>query len=96
VVSYLLYKTLKLVNSAVSSPVVGPYKGMKGVFESIRNEADAEQLDEDRIMQRLTDLQLQLDVGEIEQEEYDRREREIMDHLAAVRRYKRELEEEEE
>lgn len=91
-VSYLLYKTLKLVNSAVTSPVVGPYKGVKGVFESIRNEADAERLDEDRIMQRLTDLQLQLDMGEIEQEEYDRGEKEIMDHLAAVRKYKRELE----
>ena len=91
-VSYLLYKTLKLATKVIVSPVTGPYAGTKGVFESIRNEADAERLDEDRIMQRLTDLQLQLDMGEIEQEEYDRREREIMDHLAAVRMYKRELE----
>jgi hypothetical protein len=31
-------------------------------------------------------------MDEIEQEEYDRGEKEIMDHLAAVRKYKRELE----
>jgi len=91
-VSYLLFKTLKLVNGVATAPVIAPYKGVKGVFETIHQEARDELLDEDRIIERLTEVQLQLDMEEIEQEEYDRREKEIMDHLAAVRKYKRELE----
>jgi hypothetical protein len=75
-------------------PVWGPYKGIKNTFEQIHREVQREQLDEERIMSKLMDLQLQLELGEIDQAEYDRQEKELMGHLAAVREYKRRLEEE--
>jgi hypothetical protein len=91
--SYILYQVLKTVNGVVTFPVWGPYKGIKHIFEEIHGEVQREQLDEERIMSRLTELQLRLELGEIEQEEYDLQEKELMEHLAAVREYKRELEE---
>lgn len=92
--SYILYRVLKTVNGAVTAPVRAPYKGVRQVFEQIHGEVQREQLDEERIISHLTELQLRLDLGEIDQEEYDRQERGLMEHLAAVREYKRELEEE--
>jgi len=74
-------------------PVWGPYKGIKNTFEQIHREVQREQLDEDRIMSKLMEVQVRLELEEIDQEEYDRREKELMEHLAAVREYKRKLEE---
>jgi hypothetical protein len=92
--SYILYQVLKTVNGVVTFPVWGPYKGIKHIFEEIHGEVQREQFDEERIMSQLTELQLRLELGEIDQGEYDLQEKELMEHLAAVRAYKRELEEE--
>ena len=92
--SYILYQVLKTANGVLTSPVKGPYKGIKYLFEEIHREVQREQLDEERIMSKLMELQLRLELGEIDQAEYDREEKELMEHLAAVRKYKRELEEE--
>jgi transcriptional/translational regulatory protein YebC/TACO1 len=92
--SYILYQVLKTANGVLTSPVKGPYKGIKYLFEEIHREVQREQFDEDRIMSKLMELQLRLELEEIDQEEYDRQEKELMEHLAAVRKYKRELEEE--
>ncbi len=85
---------LRSLLGILTLPVWAPYKGIRHVFEEIHHEVQREQLDEGRIMSRLTELRLHLEMGEIEQEEYDRQEQELMDHLAAVREYKREMEEE--
>ena len=74
-------------------PVWGPYKGVKHVIEEIYGEVQREQLDEERIISKLTQLQLELELQEIDQEEYERREGALMEHLAAAREYKRRLEE---
>ncbi len=74
-------------------PVLGPCKGFKHILEEIHGEVRKEQLDEERIISKLTELQLQLELQEIDQEEYERREQGLMEHLAAVREYKRRLEE---
>lgn len=92
--TYILYKVLKTANGVLTSPVKGPYKGIKYLVEEIHHEVQREQLDEERIMSQLTELQLRLELGEIDQAEYDRQEKELMDHLAAAREYKRQLEEE--
>ena len=92
--AYIVYQVLKTVNGVVTFPVWGPYKGIKYIFEEIHREVQREQLDEERIMSQLTELQLRLELEEIDQEEYDRQEKDLMEHLAAVREYKRELEEE--
>jgi hypothetical protein len=43
-------------------PVLGPCKGIKHIFEEIYGEARKEQLDEERIISKLTELQLQLEL----------------------------------
>ena len=92
--SYILYKALKTTSGVLTSPVKGPYKGIKYLFEEIHREVQREQLDEERIMSKLMELQLRLELEEIDQAEYDRQEKELMEHLAAAREYKRQLEEE--
>jgi hypothetical protein len=92
--SYILYQALKATNGVLTLPVRGPYKGIKNTFEQIHREVRREQLDEERIMSQLTELQLRLELEEIGQAEYDWQEKELMQRLAAVREYKRELEEE--
>jgi hypothetical protein len=92
--SYILYQALKAANGVLTLPVRGPYKGIKNTFEQIHREVQREQLDEERIMSQLMELQLQLELEEIDRAEYDRQEKELMGHLAAVREYKRRLEEE--
>ena len=84
---------LRSLLGVLTLPVWGPYKGIKNTFEQIHREVQREQLDEDRIMSKLMELQVRLELEEIDQEEYDRREKELMEHLAAVREYKRKLEE---
>ena len=84
---------LRSLLGVLTLPVWGPYKGMKSLFEEIHREVQREQLDEDRIMSKLMEVQVRLELEEIDQEEYDRREKELMEHLAAVREYKRKLEE---
>ena len=91
--AYIVYQVLKTVNGVVTFPVWGPYKGIKYIFEEIHREVQREQLDEDRIMSKLMELQVQLELEEIDQAGYDRQEKDLMEHLAAVREYKRKLEE---
>lgn len=92
--SYILYRALKAVNGVVTSPVTGPYKGIKYIFEEIHSEVEKEQLDEGRVLQQLTDLQLRLESEEIDQAEYDRQEKDLLARLSAIREYKRQMEEE--
>ena len=84
---------LRSLLGVLTLPVWGPYKGIKNTFEQIHREVQREQLDEDRIMSKLMELQVQLELEEIDQAGYDRQEKDLMEHLAAVREYKRKLEE---
>jgi len=84
---------LRSLLGVLTLPVWAPYKGVKQVIEEIQSEVQREQLDEQRIISKLTELQLQLELQEIDQEEYERHEGALMEHLAAAREYKRRLEE---
>ena len=84
---------LRSLLGVLTLPVWAPYKGVKHVIEEIQSEVQREQLDEQRIISKLTELQLQLELQEIDQEEYERQEKALMEHLAAAREYKRRLEE---
>lgn len=70
-------------------PATAPCKGMKGCFEQVQREANKELLDEGRVRQRLTELQLRYEQGEVEEDDYPAQEKEIMEHLSAAREYKR-------
>lgn len=64
----------------------------KEVLEGIRQEVDKERLiTEDSIKQRLQQLQLLLQDGEVTEEEYQEMEDKLIARLRAVREYRREV-----
>lgn len=90
----ILDDILKAALYVVASPVLLPYDGLKFIAEGIQSEVNREQLDEGRIMGQLTELQSRYESGEEEltEEEYARQEEAILERLAAVREYKRQME----
>lgn len=64
----------------------------KKTLERIRDEVDKERLiTEDSIKQRLQQLQLMLQNGEISEEEYEEFEAQLIERLRAVREYRKEV-----
>ena len=82
-----------MVFKLVYDVLVGaPLTLCKEVMEGIRQEIDKERLiTEDSIKQRLQQLQLMLQDGEISEEEYQELEVKLIERLRAVREYQREV-----
>ena len=61
-----------------------PVKGFIGIFKKIHEMAEHELSDEDYIRERLMELQLRFELDEISEEEYTKKENELMARLDAV------------
>ena len=72
----------------LTAPVSVPLLGFKFILEQIRQVAERELFDEDRIREDLLLLQLRLEEGEITEEEYVAQEAEIMARLRAARAHR--------
>ena len=72
----------------LTAPVGVPLLGFRFILEQIRQVAERELFDEDRIREDLLLLQLRLEEGEITEEEYVAQEAEIMARLRAAREYR--------
>jgi hypothetical protein len=62
----------------LTSPVTLPVAGMKFVFQQIADLADQELNDESAVREQLLLLQVQLEEGDIEEDEFVEREAELM------------------
>jgi hypothetical protein len=62
-----------------------PVKGFVGIFKKIHEMVEHELSDEDYIRGRLMELQLRFELNEIGEEEYNKREKELLKRLDAVR-----------
>lgn len=71
----------------LGAPIGGPIAGMKFIFNQILDMAERELYDEDRIREDLLLLQVQLEDGDIQEDEYVAREAEILERLRAARAY---------
>jgi hypothetical protein len=69
----------------LGAPITGPIAGFTFILHQIQELADQELFDERRIYDDLLLLQVQLDDGEISEEEYQQREAEIMVRLRETR-----------
>lgn len=69
-----------------------PIRGFVGIFEAIKAKVDEELYDETKPQGELLEAQALLDMGEITEKEYKKRETEIMERLEAIRKYKEEQE----
>lgn len=65
-----------------------PFKGFMGIFRAIKEKVDDELYNEAKPQQELLEAQTLLDMGEINEEEYQKREVRILERLEAIREYK--------
>ena len=66
-------------------PVMGPFKGLIWIAETLRDRADQEVYDEGAVRGQLMELELRLDLGEIDEEEYQATEETLLARLKAIR-----------
>lgn len=71
-------------------PVLGAPKMVQWLAEKLSEEAERESLDEGRVRGELLELQERYDAGEMEEQEYDRREKALLERLDAIREAKAE------
>jgi len=72
-------------------PVTGPAFLARFSLEKVQGVVREELTDEGRVKEALLDLQLQLELGEIDDESYEREEARLMEELREVRRLREEL-----
>ena len=68
--------------------LLAPLKGVIFIGKKINEVIDKEMSDEGSIKERLMALQLKFEMDEIDEEEYDKREDELLNLLAQVREVK--------
>jgi hypothetical protein len=73
------------LGSLLTVPVTGPLRGLLWLAEQLRDQAERELFDPDRIRQQLTELELQLDLGRISEEEYEAAEAALLEQLRHLR-----------
>jgi hypothetical protein len=74
----------------LGAPFSLPAAGMKFVFQQIADLADAELNDESVVHEQLLLLQVQLEEGDIGEDEYVEREAEVLQRLREIKARKRE------
>jgi predicted ribosome quality control (RQC) complex YloA/Tae2 family protein len=65
--------------------LLAPFRGIKFIAESV-HDAAREEIENERqaLRDEINDLYMQLEIGEITEEEFERREEEILDRLEAL------------
>jgi len=69
-------------------PLIIPLKGLFFIADRLKETAESEITDESRVYEELLELQMKFEIEEITDEEYERRETELMQRLEAIRKYK--------
>ncbi len=79
-----------VLGSILTSPVLGPINGVLWLARTIEEQANAERWDESKITGALAELELDLDLGKIDLEEYEAREAKLLQQLKEIREAKNE------
>ena len=69
-------------------PVLGGPTLVHWIAKTLAEEAEREELDEDRVRGALLELQERYETGDIEEAEYDREERSLLERLNTIREIK--------
>ena len=69
-------------------PVLGGPTLVHWIAKTLAEEAEREELDEDRVRGALLELQERYETGDIEEAEYDREERSLLERLNSIRETK--------
>jgi hypothetical protein len=77
-----------ILTNILLSPFLGPIWGTKWTLDKVDRVVREELTDDTPIKEELMQLQLKLEMGEIDDDEYVRREGEIMQRLRQVREWR--------
>jgi hypothetical protein len=77
-----------LLTNLLFFPVTGPVAGIKWSLGKVQQVVEEELTDDTPIKQDLMNLQMQLELGDIDDDEYVRREAEIMVRLRELRAWR--------
>ena len=80
-----------LITSVLLFPVTGPVAGIRWTLGKIQRVVQEELVDDSSVKQELMELQVLLELGDIDDDEYRRREAELMRRLREVRRWREEF-----
>lgn len=86
---------LKLLGDVLSAPVTGPVHGFEFILKALRDQVDAEMVDESKLQGELMQLGMRYQSGEMTDAEYAAKEDAILEQMNEIRRYKESLEQEE-
>ena len=80
-----------LLSKILFFPVAGPVAGIKWTLGKVQSVVEEELTDDTPVKQELMELQLRLELGDIDDAEYVRRETELMARLRDVRAWRERL-----
>lgn len=80
-----------LISNVLFFPVTGPVAGIRWVLGKVQQVAEEELTDDTPVKQELMELQMRLELGEIDDEEYVAREAAIMLQLREIREWRERL-----
>ena len=87
---------VRLLSELLLSPASGPARGVGFVLNRIKDQVEAEYLDEGSVKADLLDLEMRYEHGELDEEQYKQQEAAILEHLNEIRAYKESLAQENE
>ena len=80
-----------LLTNILFFPVTGPVAGIRWTLGKVQRVVEDELTDDTPVKQELMELQMLLELGDIDDDEYVRREAEIMQRLREVRAWRERL-----
>ena len=79
---------MSILGSIVTAPVLGPFKGLIWLVETLAAHAQSELYDEGNIRKELAALEQRYDLGRITDEEFESAETALLERLNEARRMK--------
>ena len=80
-----------LLTNVLFFPVTGPVAGIRWALSKVQAVVEEELTDDTSVKQELMELQLQVELGDIDDAEYVRREAALMQRLREVREWRERL-----
>jgi hypothetical protein len=80
-----------LITSILFFPVTGPVAGIRWALGKVQSVAEEELTDDSSVKQELMELQMLVELGDIDDAEYVRREAVLMQRLREVREWRERL-----
>ena len=80
-----------LLTNLLTAPVLGPIRFVTWIAQNVLDQAERELYDEDTLRGKLTELELQYEIGEITEEQYAAAEEALLERLRVSAERKRQL-----